>query len=34
MPTIASRVKSQPFGISIFTEMNTLAQRYNAVNLG
>jgi N-succinyldiaminopimelate aminotransferase len=34
MPTIASRVKSQPFGISIFTEMNTLAQQYNAVNLG
>ena len=34
MPTIASRVTSNPFSTSIFTEMNTLAQQYNAVNLG
>ncbi|MBA2396757.1 MAG: aminotransferase class I/II-fold pyridoxal phosphate-dependent enzyme [Ktedonobacteraceae bacterium] len=34
MPTIASRVKPALFSTSIFTEMNTLAQQYNAVNLG
>lgn len=34
MSTIASRVTSNPFSTSIFTEMNTLAQQYNAVNLG
>ena len=34
MPTIASRVKPALFSTSNFTEMNTLAQQYNAVNLG
>ena len=34
MSTIASRVKPALFSTSIFTEMNTLAQQYNAVNLG
>jgi N-succinyldiaminopimelate aminotransferase len=34
MPTIASRVKPALFSTSIFTEMNSLAQQYNAVNLG
>ena len=32
MPRIANRVV--PFGTTIFTEINTLAQQYNAVNLG
>lgn len=32
MPRIANRVI--PFGTTIFTEINTLAQQYNAVNLG
>ncbi len=34
MPIIASRVKPALFSTSIFTEMNTLAQQYNAINLG
>ncbi|MCL4252478.1 MAG: aminotransferase class I/II-fold pyridoxal phosphate-dependent enzyme, partial [Anaerolineae bacterium] len=32
MPRIANRVL--PFGTTIFTEINTLAQQYSAVNLG
>jgi N-succinyldiaminopimelate aminotransferase len=32
MPTIASRVA--PFGTTVFTEINLLAQQYNALNLG
>lgn len=32
MPTIANRV--MPFGTTVFTEINELAQQYNAINLG
>src|SRR5579883_448143 len=32
MPTAASRVA--PFGMTVFTEINLLAQQYNALNLG
>nr|MCU0482434.1 aminotransferase [Anaerolineae bacterium] len=32
MPRIANRVI--PFGTTIFTEINALAQQHNAVNLG
>ncbi len=34
MSTIAHRVSSNAFGTSIFTEINMLAQQYEAVNLG
>jgi N-succinyldiaminopimelate aminotransferase len=34
MSTIASRVSANAFGTSIFTEINMLAQQYEAVNLG
>ncbi len=34
MSTIAHRVSSTAFGTSIFTEINMLAQQYEAVNLG